>query len=303
MDRTPKISELITPTLASLHSRRGVASNREIETDIVTSLDISDDVALELHGTGPQTKVGYNAAWARTWLRKVGAIEPLGGARTRKGVWTLTAKGRSTVWVETEAEKAVKTLISETNKARSLVKTRKARHNSTKSDEADEISSNENGATSFLDDLGSWKTDLIEALLQLNPDAFERLCQQLLHATGIQDMVVRGGPGDGGIDGTGRLRIGLVSFQVAFQAKRWKGTVGPDVVREMQGSMTSDVEHGTIISTGRFSRQAQSEAQRPGAKQVELVDGERLCELLDEHGLGVCKIERRHVDHDWLKRL
>ena len=55
----------------------------------------------------------------------------------------------------------------------------------------------------------SWKADLMEVLRQLDPAAFERLCQRLLHATGIEDLVVKGGPGDGGIDGTGRLKVGL----------------------------------------------------------------------------------------------
>ena len=38
-------------------------------------------------------------------------------------------------------------------------------------------------------------------------------------------------------------------------------------------------------------------------RQVELVDGERLCELLDEHGPGVMKTERREVDREWLDKV
>ena len=38
-------------------------------------------------------------------------------------------------------------------------------------------------------------------------------------------------------------------------------------------------------------------------RQVELVDGERLCDLLDEHGLGVIRTERREVNREWLDKV
>ena len=294
----PRYDEMVRATLASLRKRGGVASNQEIEDDIVAGMNLSEEAAAELHGKGPQTKVGYNAAWTRTWLRKIGAIEPAAGPKTRQGVWTLTAKGRDVKWAESGAEKELKTavrrLYEETKR-----KKRQGNAGTTRAEEEKPAPADLETPDGDAED--SWKADLMEILLELHPDAFERLCQQLLHATGIEDLVVKGGPGDGGIDGTGRLKVGLVSFQVAFQAKCWKGTVGSGEIRKMQGSMTSDVDHGIVITTGHFSRSAKTEAKRPGAKQVELVDGERLCELLDEHGLGVTKTERREVNRKWLE--
>ena len=294
----PTRDEMVKATLASLRERGGVASNREIEDGIVAEMNLSEEVAAELHGNGPATQVGYNAAWTRTWLRKVGAIEPVGGPKSRPGIWTLTAKGRDMEWAASRAEKEVKDAVRLYNEeARQKRRQGKTETRWTEEDKAAPA----DFETPDGDAEDSWKADLMEVLLQLRPDAFERLCQRLLHATGIEDVVVTGGRGDLGIDGTGRLKVGLVSFQVAFQAKRWKGTVGAPVVREMQGSMTSDVDHGIVITTGTFTREAKKQAEAPGAKQVELVDGERLCELLDEHGLGVSKTERRVVNREWLE--
>ena len=300
----PKYDEMVRATLASLRKRGGVASNQEIEDDIVSGMNLSEEAAAELHGKGPQTKVGYNAAWTRTWLRKIGAIEPAAGPKTRQGVWTLTVKGRDVEWAENRAETEVKAAVKEAVRQHQEKAKQKKGEGSVRTTQAEA----EQPATADLetpdgDAEDSWKAELMEILLQLHPDAFERLCQRLLHATGIEDLVVKGGPGDGGIDGTGRLKVGLVSFQVAFQAKRWKGTVGPGVIREMQGSMTSDVDHGIVITTGHFSPNAKTQAKAPGAKQVELVDGERLCDLLDEHGLGVTKTERREVNRKWLENV
>ena len=296
----PKYYEMVRATLASLRKRGGVASNQEIEDDIVAGMNLSEEAAAELHGKGPQTKVGYNAAWTRTWLRKVGAIEPAAGPKTRQGVWTLTAKGRDEEWAESRAETEVKEALQQYQKEAKQKRDQESA--GTTRAEAEQSAP----ASPETDDGGaedSWKTELMEVLLQLDPAAFERLCLRLLHATGIEDLIVKGGPGDGGIDGTGRLKVGLVSFQVAFQAKRWSSTVGPAVIREMKGSMTDDVDQGIVITTGHFSPRAKTEAKRPGAKQVELVDGERLCDLLDEHGLGVMKTERREVNREWLDKV
>ena len=57
----PKYYEMVRATLASLRKRGGVASNQEIEDDIVAGMNLSEAAAAELHGKGPQTKVGYNA--------------------------------------------------------------------------------------------------------------------------------------------------------------------------------------------------------------------------------------------------
>lgn len=60
----------------------------------------------------------------------------------------------------------------------------------------------------------SWKDKLLTALLAMPPDAFERLCQRILRKSGFTKVEVTGRSGDGGIDGTGVLRVNLLSFHV-----------------------------------------------------------------------------------------
>ena len=59
------------------------------------------------------------------------------------------------------------------------------------------------------------------------PDAFERLAQRLLREADFDSVKVTGQSGDGGIDGLGVYRLGLMSFPVFFQCKRYRGSVGP----------------------------------------------------------------------------
>ena len=60
-----------------------------------------------------------------------------------------------------------------------------------------------------------------------------------------------------GIESEGMLRLGCVlSFHVIFQAKRYKGSVSPTVVRNFRGAMFGRVEKGIVITTGTFTREA-----------------------------------------------
>jgi restriction system protein len=55
-------------------------------------------------------------------------------------------------------------------------------------------------------------------------------------------------------------------------------------------------EKGLLITTGSFTRDAQAEATRDGAPPVELIDGDRLCDLLQEYRLGVDVRQRIEED-------
>jgi restriction system protein len=122
---------------------------------------------------------------------------------------------------------------------------------------------------------------------QIAPDAFERLCQRLLRESGFTRVEVSGKSGDGGIDGVGVLRVNLISFQVLFQCKRWKGSVGSEVVRNFRGAMQGRADKGLIITTGTFTAEARKEATRDGAPAIDLIDGEALCDLMKDLELGV----------------
>jgi len=151
-------------------------------------------------------------------------------------------------------------------------------------------------ATDVSDDTDSWREELLQSLLSMSPDGFERLAQRLLRAAGFINSRVTGSSGDGGIDGMGVYRLSLVSFPVYFQCKRYRGSVGPDKVRDFRGAMAGRGDKGLLITTGTFTPDAKREATRDGAPPIDLIDGELLCELLKDHNLGVRTTERTVED-------
>jgi restriction system protein len=218
------------------------------------------------------SEIEYRLHWARTHLKGIGVI-----ANSARGVWAITDKGKTITTGEMEADTKV---------WRSEIQLR------LKLKRAQEPGSEEpTGETSE-----SWKDTLVARLLQLPPDGFEKLAQRLLREAGFVNVTVTGKSGDGGIDGVGTYRISLVSFPIYFQGKRYKGVVTPGAVRDFRGAMAGRGEKGLLITTGSFTRDAQAEAIRDGAPPVELIDGDRLCDLLREYGLGV--EVRQRVEED-----
>ena len=260
----PTFEDLLWPTLKALEGIGGSASIQELSSRIATDMALPDEVLDVLHKEGPQTEVDYRAAWARTHLRMIGAID-----NTARGVWTITDRGR-----DVQSEEQARELVRSTRADR--YKTKKVRD--AKAPESE---------TTDTDDDQDWESVLLGTLRSMAPDAFERLCQLMLRESGFTRVEVTGRTGDGGIDGAGVLRVNLISFHVRFQCKRYAGSVGAREIRDFRGAMVGRADKGLFITTGAFTKEAQREAVRDGAPAIDLIDGSELCSLLKDLGLGV----------------
>ncbi|MFA6965480.1 restriction endonuclease [Bosea sp. (in: a-proteobacteria)] len=257
----PKYAEYVFPTLKAVKGRGGSATIEEIEDGVAELLKLSDAALSIPHGETGQTEFQYKLAWVRTYLKKYGALD-----NSERGVWSITDKGERVT--EAEAREVFKKVQSQ----RKEIAPPPSR-------EAEEIEAELPVQT--------WIERTLSALGTMHPQAFERLCQRLLRESGFIKVEVTGKPSDGGIDGIGVLRMNLVSFQVLFQCKRWKGPVGASVVRDFRGAMVGRADKGLIITTGTFTSDARREATRDGAPAIDLIDGENLCFLLKDRKLGV----------------
>lgn len=272
--KVPTIEDLPIPTLRAIEQRGGSASIHEIAEGVAALLNLPEAVLEILHLDGPQTEFLYRAAWARTYLRKMGAVE-----NSSRGVWSLTDDGRQLL-----ADASVAEADTE---ARILARIREYRRGYARAYASRQGSASAELGDDSPDEDATWQDALLATLRAMPPDAFERLCQRVLREHGFTEVEVTGRSSDGGIDGKGVLRIGLVSFPVVFQCKRYEGSVGSGQIRDFRGAMIGLAEKGLFLTTGRFSGSAKDEAVRPGAPAIDLVDGLELCDLLKERDLGV----------------
>jgi restriction system protein len=261
---TFKYDDLFNPTLNALRKLGGSGSVDEIEEQVASFLNLTDDQVAEIH-RGNTSKLTYRLAWARNYLKRFGLI-----TNSSRGIWALTELGIKTTKVDKETVK------------RSV----KAKDKQQPGAEP-EVEELEEGVAEEVEKL-TWQENLLAEILKLKPGAFERLCQRLLRELGFQNVEVTGRVNDGGIDGRGILRLGgVLSFHVIFQAKRYKTSVSPSIVRDFRGAMIGRADKGLIITTGTFTREAKREATRDGAPPIDLIDGKELAEKLKELRMGV----------------
>lgn len=291
----PPYHEMLWATMVAVSVSGGSASIGEIVDRVVKYEGYSDEQQAVLHGDGPNTEIEYRLAWARTYLKGMGLL-----TNSKRGVWSLTSAGLDLVAAGDPDPERGRDRVRE-QWSRYVVDLRRSRR--AKRQGAEE----EQGSLTPGEETRDWREQLLDALMAMSPDGFERLAQRLLREAGFISTTVTGRSGDGGIDGLGVYRLSLVSFPVFYQCKRYKGSVGSAAVRDFRGAMAGRGDKGLLITTGTFTADAKAEATRDGAPPVDLIDGERLCGLLKEYDLGVTttirQVEDISVDASFFARI
>ncbi|ENX5571347.1 restriction endonuclease [Enterobacter hormaechei] len=279
--------QLMVPLMKALVKLGGSGSIDEIYETVVDIEKFDEETLAILHSPekSSQTEIGYRLAWARTYLKKAGYLE-----NSSRGVWALTDKAKQVSEIDSrEIVNFVRTLDRKASQATT------------------DLGKPELSIEDSPEEVLAWREKLHHVLIEeMSPDAFERLTQRLLRESGFIHVEVTGRTGDGGIDGKGIARInGLMSFHIAFQCKKYKGSVGASEIRDFRGATVGRADRGMFITTGNFTKAAIVEANRDGAVPIDLVDGDQLADKLKELSLGVRTelVEKVSVDPDWFVNL
>jgi restriction system protein len=114
----------------------------------------------------------------------------------------------------------------------------------------------------------------IDDLLAMTPDQFEALVAQLFMAYGHRVENV-GGSSDHGVD---IIVISDRGEKWVVQCKRYSGSVGEPVVRDLFGTMLHEgAQRAYLVTTGGITRKAAAWAED---KPMMLYDGEKLVKLI-----------------------
>jgi restriction system protein len=274
----PQYYEMFNSVLQALNELGGSGSIYEINNKVIELQNFPAEIVDEPHLEGPTTEIEYRLAWVRTYLKKYGLLE-----NSSRGIWAISNEKRD---IKKVNSKEVVDFVQSLNKKDKTV-----------DDSVIEGNEIENK---------TWQQELMELLLSMSPDAFERLVQRILRESGFSQVEVTGKTGDGGIDGKGIFKIaGLISFNVLFQCKRWQNSVTASEIRDFRGALQGRADKGLFVTTGSFTRDAIKESSRDGATPIDLLDGEALTNKIKELklGLSIENIEKITINKRWYENV
>ena len=267
------------PLLDALRNLGGSGTPEEVAEQVAKDMGLSDAEQNELLPSGG-LRYRTNVAWARFYLVREGLLDS-----SKRGVWSLTERGRGTQLTVSEALEIFSRWVK-------IFDEQRRAKNAADEPIAEQVAEGSGALTK------DYRAETLDLLLALPPAGFERLSQRLLREAGFTQVIVTGQSGDGGIDGHGTLQINpLVSFKVLFQCKKYAKSVSPSHVRDFRGAMDGRADKGIIITTGTFTAEARREATRDGASPIELIDGEKLLDMLESLELVLRPVTTYEVNH------
>jgi restriction system protein len=299
----PDFQAVMLPLMEAL-SDGNEQTMRELTSILADRFHLTEDEREEVLPSGQQSIFSNRVAWAKSHLKYAGLLENPTRGRVRiadLGRQELAEKpqainvkflkrfpaycefiGKSEPQEKAEVAAGTTTLIEERRTPLELID---ASHQSLRRATTEE---------------------LLARLRSCSPSFFESVVVRLLMAMGYGGVTghgtVTGKSGDGGIDGVIKQdKLGL--DVVCIQAKRWDGAVGRPVVQGFVGSMDYiRARKGVIMTTSTFTKDALDFVDRIEGKKVVLIDGDRLADLMIEHGLGVTTTkvyELKEVSNDF----
>jgi restriction system protein len=284
----PKYWEFMYPILSATHALGGSGSKGEIFERVLEDGDFDDETVELTYGEDAhESKQNYSVftdrfAFGLSYCKLSGAL-----ASPEQALYVLTPTGRGILDMDEEdGRAALREMDREVRRTRY-----KSKQGATDDDDI---------VATSADNL--WKGAFQTRLHQLSPEEFEEFVLRLLRSHGMSLKRV-GGTGDGGIDIIGSAPLGaLLSSTVAVQCKRYdpssrSSSIGRSEMALFQGDASDKgAERAIFVTLSRFSRSA-IETAESRTPTVELIDGDRICDLALEMNVGIRSVPE--VDEDW----
>ena len=132
---------------------------------------------------------------------------------------------------------------------------------------------------------------MLGRLHDMSPTAFELFVLYLLRSFDLE-LEHTGGTGDEGIDGIGIAPISpVLSAKVAVQVKRYNPSSSAGIGRKevalfQRDAEVAGAERAIMVTLGRYTPAARAASQAT-TPMVDLIDGEKLCDLIREKETGI----------------
>lgn len=288
----PPYTEFILPAVRAVAELGGSAKAREVREQVLANTPDSEKLLTVVRENRPDVPVLIERIdWGRSYAKLIGALET-----PSRGLYLMAPLGREMLELDPAVahERALELDREYRREKHGRRKKRVTEPAPVDDADADDEEPSEDR---------QWSDVLLDRLHQLSPTGFEEFVLFLLRRYGLELRRV-GGPSDEGIDGIGTAPISpVLSSRVAVQVKRYDPNgrpVGRDVVALFQrDAQTKGAERAILVTLGRFTDAARK-ASTDATPTVDLIDGERLSELILEQRIGVQMAPQ--VNTSWFDR-
>lgn len=300
----PVFQDFLYPFLYQLKDKE--VSSKEMKEILVKHFGLSEEDCSLRTRSGSAFQVNDRIGWCRQWLRRALFIEI-----PQRGVYRITERGRK--YLETHTDLRQEDLLqypeyAEYANASTPTKSKSSgkEQETAESEVLTPTEQMDNAYKSINDDLAA---DLLQKILEMSPDFFEKLVVDLLLGMGFgsknkEMAVVTPTSHDGGVDGIiPEDALGLDKIYV--QAKRYTdNAVSKTEVQNFVGALDEQkASKGVFITTSRFTSGALESAQK-ASKKIVLIDGKKLANYMIEYNVGVSKskvYEVKKLDSDYFE--
>ena len=260
----------------------------DIAQDVALALHLSADDIAEVLPSGKQKTFSNRVGWSLTYLTLAALLR-----RPQRAHYEITEQGKNTL--ASGVEHITVAYLKQFPEFMDYLSKAPLKHVPVGKVGVGESTPSEQMEDGYQTIRAELAQALLEQVLACPPAFFEQLVVDLLVAMGYGGSIADAGKavghsGDGGVDGVIKEdRLGLE--EICIQAKRLSGgSVGRDTVQAFAGSLEGRrARKGVFITTAKFSPKA-VEYVGQIEKRIVLIDGQRLAELMMDHGIGVTDV-------------
>lgn len=298
----PKYDEMMLPLLQLLADRQE-HHQRDLAMQLADHFNLTEEERNLMLPSTQSTYLRNRQGWAGFHLRKAGLAE-----LAREATLRITPAGLEVLRnpppridrsVLMQFEPFRQFMAEQKQRGHAAARTRAAGALQTTTITDEETTPEERIETAFTELRETLVSDLLAKLATVNPFRFEQVVLDLLVKMGYggsrkEAAAVTQKTGDEGIDGViNEDRLGLDVIYI--QAKRWKANVGRPEIQNFVGALAGKkASKGVFITTSAFHENARDYASGLHQKVI-LIDGQRLADLMIEHGIGVAEEHAYHI--------
>lgn len=301
----PKFEDFLYPFLIQLKDKD--VSTKEMKDALVKHFNLTEEDCSLKTKNGSAFQLNDRIGWCRQWLRRALFIEI-----PQRGMYSITQRGKDYLQSHTDLRQENLLQYPEYAEYANMPVSAKDKQSGGKSETEEklgEMTPTEQMDVAFKSINDDLAADLLQRVLDMSPNFFEKLVLDLLLNMGFgsrnkEMAIVTPTSHDNGVDGIiPEDALGL--DKIYIQAKRYTDNpVSKPEIHKFIGALDEQkASKGVFITTSKFTIGAKETAEK-ASKKIVLIDGKSLADYMIEYNVGVSEkkiYEVKKLDSDYFE--